>query len=113
VRQEIPHLIHVIHKGNCDRWRSGVDISWVELRDFVSPEGFARWVNYRLLKLLPDEEPLVQLIASMWPLVLRETSQEEAKVCRDRLEAELWYGRPLTRTKGARRDPGAIVPESE
>jgi hypothetical protein len=102
MKRETPHPVYIVHKGRCDRWRSGVASSWFELRDFLNPEGFARWVNDRLRELLPEETPLVQLIDGMWPLVLRGTTPEEHRVCRHLLEAGLWYGRPLTRTKGQR-----------
>jgi hypothetical protein len=96
--KRVPHEIYVSHKGNCDRWNSGVTCCWWELRDFVNPEGFARWVNDRLREYLPKQEPFIKLIDGMWPLVLRDTTPEEQRVCRDNLEFGFWHGRPVTRS---------------
>jgi hypothetical protein len=108
IKGETPRPIYIVQKGSCDRWHGGVAISWWELREFLNPEGFARWVNDRIRELLPDEKSLVKLIDSMWPLVLRDTTPEERKLCRERLEYGIWYGRPITQTRRRRRPKDVI-----
>jgi hypothetical protein len=97
-KRRSPRVVRIVHKGPCDRLDF---ITWWELRDFLNPEGFARWVNDRIRALLPEEEALVNLIDSMWPLVLRNTTPAERKMCRDRLEFGMWRGRAIKRLEGA------------
>lgn len=86
------YILEVREGNGCYQW----PFSW-ELRDFMNPEGFCRWVNDRLRNLGPNYQAMLELLDKTWPSVLRKPTEKEAAQCDDALKFGLWYGKKATK----------------
>jgi hypothetical protein len=112
IESEAPMSVEIVHKGSCDRGNSaGIFSSWWQLDEFLNPEGFARWVNDRFKEFLPEENNLLKLIDSMWPLIVRSATPKERRQWQDHLEWGMWYGKPVCKVDQKRRTMRKEKPE--